>query len=425
MQKLFLGSDLTPAGPADSLPVSHERGPVKPLRGVIASWDERFGLEMRHAIAACNPFLPVTMLSGTLATHNVERVLETERAAVLFLDVERTAESIAILDEVYRLKRGTQIIAFSRYATQDVLLEMMRRGLREWVKLPDNGAELRGSLDRVRQALDACPPSFRREGHVFSFLPAKPGSGASTVAAHAASLLAASLRGKAALIDLDLNCGIQGFIHAMSNSMTVADAAEYADRMDDALWQRMVVPAGNVDVLRSGTPSRGHRIEPAAIQALIDFAEARYPVVCADLSGNWERFAMETIDRSTLVFLVATPDFASLHLARRHLNLLDEMQARSRARVILNRCAWRHGLDATVVREILGVAPTLELPNTFAPLQSSLKLGQLLPASAPFVQALSKLPAQALPSLAAGRAKGARSAMASLRSWLSPATQDA
>lgn len=434
MRQLFLGSaastGIAPAGQGVSLPALPERRLSKPMRGVIASRDERLGQEMRQAIAACNPFLPVTVLNQQLEPLSLERIIENERVAVLFLEVDGTPGSNAILDEVSRLNRGTQIIAFSRYATAEILLQLMRRGLREWVKLPADQAELAAALERVRHALEFRPPRFQREGHVLSFLPAKPGSGASTIAAHAAAVFARSVNGKSALLDLDLTCGIQGFIHAICSSLTVTDAAEYADRMDENLWNRMVARSGDVDILRSGYPTPGRRIDPAAVQSLLDFAESRYPIVCADLSGNWERFAIETLERSSLVFLTTTPDFASLHLARRHLDLLEEIGVRGRTRVILNRCAWRQGFNRSLVRQILGTDHVLELPNAYEPLQNSLKLGRLLPSSSPFVRELQRLPARTLPGIKRFEERPARNpawsnALAGIRSWLLPAPQNA
>ena len=439
MQTLSLGREafsdpgraLVPASTPRGLTLPKPEGSaIKLARCVVASWDAEAGLELRAALETSSGVLPVTLLTGLNGAPPeaaAQRIIETERAAVLFLDVENIELASAMLEAIRRLDRGTQVVAFSRQATQDTFLTLMRFGVKEWLRLPCYEHELEPILIRIRAELAARPPQLRRVGHILTVLPAKPGSGASTFAAHAARAFAADLDARPLLVDFDFNCGIQGFLHASGTSMTVADAAEYADRMDDVIWGKMIASAGPVDLLRSGKPVPGHRTDPAALRMLLNYVESRYPAVLVDLSGNWERYAIEALERSSLIFIVTTTDFSSLHMARRQLDLLEEIGAREHARVVLNRCVYRGAMRRDVVEEILGQKPALELPNAFRELQEAIAQGRLLPSSTPYGHAIRQLPVQFLPCLQMQDQQGRKGAGArrpglinALRTWLLP-----
>ena len=394
-------------------------------RCVIAGWDAQRASELRTALESFSASLPVALVNGlpvAPSTEAIERMIETERAALLFLDVDNLQRAAAVLAEIRRLDRGTQVVAFSQAPSHETLLTLMRFGVKEWLRVPCHPVELEGVLERTRAELNARPPQFRRQGQILSVLPAKPGSGASTFAAHAAQAFAHDLAARTLLLDFDLNCGIQGFLHPAASRLTVADAAEYADRMDEVIWSKMVTSTGSVDLLCSGRPTLGRRTDPAALRGILDYAEIRYPVTVVDLSGNWERYAIETMERSALVFVVATTDFSSLHLVHRQMELLAEIGARDRIRIVLNRCSPRGEMPRNVIEQILGQPPAAELPNSFGSLQDAVRRGHLLDHSTGYARAIRDLSAQVIPCLEPSNVRGAHTprqgVLRALRSWL-------
>ena len=263
----------------------------KPQRALIVSTNKRRGQEFKRRLKEVNSFLPASLRNEPLKIEEIDQVLESGRVVILFLDVENIEESLAIIQEVRRLDKGVNIVAFSRSITRDGLLQLIRESVHEWIGAPFEPPELEGILERVREQLLQNPPRFEREGRILSFLPAKAGCGTSTVVAHAAALAAEESGRRVALINLDLTCGIQGFLQNLPPSGTVADAADLVDRMDDTLWKKMVGGKGLLDVLRVGDQDPNHHLDPRAIQKILDFAESRYLLVFTDLSGNWERYA--------------------------------------------------------------------------------------------------------------------------------------
>ena len=96
---------------------------------------------------------------------------------------------------------------------------------------------------------------------MYSFLPAKPGVGATTLAVNTAVALAKGDDTRVFLGDFDLNCGLIRFMLQLRNSYSVLDASQKAEQIDENLWPQLVTSFGTLDVMHAGTsiPRRGSR----------------------------------------------------------------------------------------------------------------------------------------------------------------------
>src|SRR5260370_7601278 len=83
--------------------------------------------------------------------------------------------------------------------------------MREFLSVPLNRRETESALARMAEALRQNPQEIESSQQVFSFLPAKPGSGASTIALNAGMALANDPKRRLALMDFDPNSGILPF----------------------------------------------------------------------------------------------------------------------------------------------------------------------------------------------------------------------
>jgi pilus assembly protein CpaE len=71
---------------------------------------------------------------------------------------------------------------------------------------------------------------------------------------------------------------------------------------------------------------------------LIDLAASEYDTVFVDLPGNWTNWSLSVIARSDLVLLVTELSIASLHQARRVLDLIEQQDLGDvRVQIVMNR----------------------------------------------------------------------------------------
>lgn len=340
---------------------------------LIIGLNEESSRIFRGAIERVNPLLPVRTLLIAEGVEKLETFAVREHPRMVFLCTDDMEKAMPILLFLRSIERSALLVAFSSRVENDDLLLLMRSGAREWLQAPVDDTQLAQCLERLKEELEHLPEPAQNLGDLVSFFPAKPGSGASSLLMHTVLSMKAAANLNIALLDLDLNCGVQSFLWKADDGASVQDAVQNAERLDDPLWERLIVRRGNVHILGSGRLNPGTRIDTPQLHRLLGFIEGRYRLAFLDHSGNWERYSVDVMQRSSAIFQVCTTDFASLHHARRNLETFQEMGLGDRVHTVLNRASYHSGLDHRAVVSILGAEPIAMIPNAFHLLQSAIK----------------------------------------------------
>jgi len=304
------------------------------------------------------------------------RFLRAHAPQVVFISTESMNHTTGIVHDIEKNTPGVQVVAIGRSADPQLLLELMRSGIREYAAFPFDRNMLTEALARIRGVLDAKPAYIESTDQVFSFLPSKAGVGTSTVALNAAVALSRLPNSSVLLADFDLNSGMQRFMLKLDNKHSVTDAAEHAFHMDEALWPQMVTAVDKLDVLHAGRLNPDFRIESAQISHMLDFMRRNYRVVCFDLSGNLERYSLEIMHESKKIFLVCTPEIPSLHLAREKYLYLKQLDLHERVCVLLNRCQKRPLITPEQIEQLLGVPVSMTFSNDYQGVHRALTFGR-------------------------------------------------
>jgi pilus assembly protein CpaE len=304
------------------------------------------------------------------------RFLRAHAPQVIFVSTESTTKAMEIAHEVDKNTPGVQIVAVSRFCDPQILLEVMRAGIREFASLPFDRQTLQEGLLRIKDALEARPPEIEATDQVFSFLPSKAGVGTSTIALNAAMATSRLPNTSVLLSDFDLNSGMLRFMLKLDNGYCVTDACEHSLDMDESLWPSMVTSLDKLDVLHAGKLNPDFRIEPTQIRHLMEFMRRNYGALCFDLSGNLERYSLEIMHESKRIFLVCTPEIPSLHLAREKYLYLKQLDLGERVSVLLNRCQKRPLITPQQIEQLLGLPVHMTFPNDYQGVQRSLTFGR-------------------------------------------------
>ena len=258
-------------------------------------------------------------------------------------------------------------------------MELMKLGVREFLPAPFRVEDLLELGDRIETYLLEHPVDVAPSARLFTFLPAKPGVGASTLAVNIAAAMAAGGEPKVLLADFDFNSGLVAFMLKLNPSATIVEAALRSGELDEDSWGQFVTRTGNLDVLPSGRPDPGIRVEPIQVHRLVSFAGRQYDAILADLSGNMEKYSIELMADSHRVFLVTTPELPPLHLARNRLEFFRSIDLAGRVSVLLNRWSKRSAFTRAEVEEFLEV-PVYEIfVNDYAGVHDALAEGRPIP----------------------------------------------
>jgi pilus assembly protein CpaE len=346
------------------------------IRAMIVSPDETLLAELEDLLTQSREVTVVRTLSRYPDKIELLRAIRAHSPQVLFTGLTQVESVIAMASIIEEAMPGLQLVPIGSDTDPQALIELMRVGIREYLPSPFRWAEVADTLVRVRETLERNPMKSFESEFVYSFLPAKPGVGTSTIALNAAWACSRLPETRALLIDLDLNSGMQRFMLKLDNDYCLVDAAENAAKLDEKLWPQLVNNKAKLDILHSGRLNPGCRIEGAQIRALVEFARRNYRAICMDHSGNMEKYSIEVMQESRKIFLVTTPEISSLHLARERYHYLRQLELADRVQLLLNRSQKRAPITVDQIEDLMGIPVLLSLQNDYQGVNRALTAGK-------------------------------------------------
>jgi len=212
----------------------------------------------------------------------------------------------------------------------------MRAGAREYLDRTSTPAQLLEAFVRLSSSQMKARAGSKERGKIFTFVNAKGGCGATTVAVNTA-LTIQSLHGNAALVDLAPHGHAALHLNARP-TFTVGDALRNVNRLDPSLLESYMVRHENGLHLLAGNPQyRDEQDAGGEFALLFDLLVSHYKYVVVDASTRLDHTARVAAELSDSVLLVANTDVPSLWSAARVNERLSEGPARERIRLIFNR----------------------------------------------------------------------------------------
>lgn len=346
------------------------------LRSVVISPDVELAERLEELMLRVGRVGVAKAVDRYLKGHDLERFLRANAPQVIFVSTESLNSAIEVIAGAQTLFPGVQFVAIDRVADPNILLDLMRAGVREFLAYPFDPSTFTATAERLEGLLERNPAASDETDHVLAFLPAKAGSGTSTIALNTAIALSRLPDMNVLLSDMDLNSGLLGFMLKVDAPASIYEAAEHAHKLDEHLWPQLVTKVGKLDLLAAGKLDPQSRIEPAQIRQILGFARRFYKIMCIDLSGNMEKFSIEVMQEAKRIFVVATPEIPSLHLARKKIQLLQTMDLGERVHVLLNRAGKRAIITTEQIQQLLGTPVYMEFPNDYRGVHVALTMGK-------------------------------------------------
>jgi pilus assembly protein CpaE len=352
------------------------------LRGAIICPDRELGDRLITAILDTHQVGIVRRLEAYPNAVELGRFMRAAAPEVIFLSIESRQTALETAKQIEALVPGTQIVAINRTCDPPTLLETMQAGIREFLSPPFEPPPLNEALKRIGDLIQQNPPNIESTDSVFAFLPAKAGSGATTIAVNTSLALSKISEKGVLLADLDLNSGLVGFMLLLANSQyTIVDAAENALELDENLWPKIVSSKDNLDILPVGKLSPGFRIEATQIRHILSYARRHYSAICVDLSGMMEKYSIEILHEAKRVYLVTTAELPALHLAREKLAFLRSQDLADRVSILLNRSQKKGQISLEEMEKLFGMPVFMTFPNDYAGVHKALTDGKQVDAS--------------------------------------------
>ena len=354
------------------------------LRGAIICPDRELGDRLVSALLESHRIGIVRRLEAYPSAVDLGRFLRAAAPEIMFLSIETRQQAMETAKRIEELAPGMQVVAVNRTCDPPTLLETMRAGIREFLSPPFEHQSLLDTLQRIADMIAMNPPVFETTDSVFAFLPAKAGSGATTIAVNTSLALSKMPDTNVLLADLDLNSGLVGFMLLMNQCpYSIVDAAENALDLDENLWPKIVSSKNGLDVLPVGKLSPGFRIEATQIRHILGYARRHYSHIFVDLSGMMEKYSLEILHEAKRVYLVCTSELPSLHLCREKLAFLRSQDLAGHVSILLNRSQKRGQISLEEMEKLFGMPIHMTFPNDYAGVHAALTAGKHVNATAP------------------------------------------
>jgi Flp pilus assembly CpaE family ATPase len=336
------------------------------LTAILFSLDATLADALRELIGRSRQIRLDKVISRPVQNYEAVRLVNTVDPDLILLDFT----SPEVVDITFALAgnapRAARLGIGRREELPAELLDLMQG----WIELPYREQELEAvAVQCVLRHAETLDRPF------FTFLPAKAGCGATTVALHVADALANELGHSTMLVDADLRSGVIGVLLNVEAPRTLRDALAAAADLQPTAWHEHIIRVGSLDVLAGRPGQQGPLPLWTDYFKLMQFAGPRYSTVVMDLPELVNDATFELVRQSRRVFVVTTAELAALKLATRRLEELAEKGVEpKRLAIVLNR--W-HKADLSVaeVEKILGKQVAAVLPNDYRSVQAAAVTG--------------------------------------------------
>jgi pilus assembly protein CpaE len=330
------------------------------LSAVLFIADPHMATLLRSIAGESNEFSIESIVELGRSGYPIARTLSTTTPDVMLLEMTAVDRDLPLADAIHKQSPEIPMVGLVSREIQPLLNRSANFDLTSFVVWPFSLAEL-------EQAISTAVHKFH--GGIYEnlvvFLPGKAGSGASTIVLHTARAITEDLKLRVLVIEGDLHSGLLSAMLYVEPKTSIREALAEAPRIDDLSWRRHITAAGGVDFLLTNTaikepvPSWAHYFQ------ILSFAVPKYDLVMVDLPEVVNSATAEIVRRARAVYVVMTPEFASLKLSKQRCQELDYWGVeRGRVKALLNR-GHKGDVGSQEAERILDRPVAMTFPNDY------------------------------------------------------------
>ena len=351
------------------------------LQAILVCPDRKLAEQFSATIADLKALHIVAEIKEYPASGALDQRLQQLRPDAALLDVgsdRSTAQ--ALLTHLVASHPELPVIGLYSSGDPEMILQCMRSGAAEFLHAPFREAEAEQAVMRLARRKESAVRQAPARGRLICFVPAKGGSGATTIAANVAYTLSKVSQKKVLLADFDLAAGTVAFLFKLSHSYSLLDALQHSHQLDESLWGSLVANRDGLDILPAPEKPHTPAIEPYRVHECLEYARSIYDCVVADLASISEKVALATVNEADQIFLVTDPELPTLFLTRKTVALLEELGFnKEHVRVVVNRLHKREELDLRDMEKIFRFPVFATFPNDYSNVRRSLTDGKPVP----------------------------------------------
>ncbi len=366
------------------------------LTALLIAPGRELAAEFKARLAETRAFQILAELKSYPGEQALEMRLRQIQPEVVLLDLATDLEkACGLIVRLVAAAPGVHVVGLHRANDSEAVMRSLRVGASEFLYAPFDPEVQKQALERIRRLLGPREEEPREPGRVLLFTSAKPGAGASMLAAQLGFALERRRR-RVLLADLDPMGGTISFY--LKAPPRPGDATVPA-----ADWISLATPVCGLDVLAAPAIDAGDSMGPVTLAEFLEAVRQHYDWAVLDLPAVFHRLTLLALPEADSAFLVSTPELPSLHLARKAVVLLKRLGfGPERFTVLINRVDGRMGLRESDVSKMIDCPVEYSFPHDFHALDRAVAAGEPVAASSELGKSVESF-ARRLTGGAAGR----------------------
>lgn len=297
---------------------------------------------------------------------------------IYLIDLDGNPAHALYLVEAICSRSEAAVMVFSQAADSDLLVQCMRAGVREFLKLPVENEALEAALMRAFARRPVDRASRASLGKMFVFASVKGGSGATTIACNFAVVLAqlATANGQRCLfVDFSLPLGDASILLGVSATYSTMNALQNFDRLDANFLSGLLSKhSSGLDVLAAPDRYVGIDASEEARRRLIAVARQTYDYVVLDMGSTLDPLSRTLFRDATISYLVTQVSVTELRNSNRIIGEFFPVGTR-RPEVVLNRFNPKSaGIDDDSIQRALTMEPRWKIPGDYMAVRDSISM---------------------------------------------------
>ena len=307
---------------------------------------------------------------------------------IVLLDLDLPViDGLKVIELLAKEYPTVQCLVMSMKSDPEYILNSMKSGAKDFLREPFNASSLTEAIMNVyNKWLKDKEELFEEKdtAKVVTLFSTKGGVGKTTLAINIASALAAKQK-RTLLIDASLqfgNVAITLDLHPKSTISNIVESSEYAA---DDIIRRTTKHASGLDVLVAPlNPAKAEEVRGEHLQKIIEAVKPLYQFIIVDMPAVITEKELAILDKTTILFLIATLEITSLKNTKACLKTLEEINYdMSKVKIILNKDMPDVGIDKANIEQGLGIPVYSVIPMDDAVVQP-LNKGEPIVLKSPF-----------------------------------------
>ena len=314
----------------------------------------------------------------------------SERIDLLIMELKEVQDqAFELIQDLLNNKGAGEIFIASGSTDQQVLINSMRSGAREFFGPDTEDKEIIAALDRFihRQAKSISAETSADTCRIISVMGSKGGVGTTTVAVNlAVSLAGIKGSGSVALLDMNLAGDIPIFLE-LEPLYTWSEITRNVSRLDATFLKSiMTVDSSGVSIL----PSPGHldsrsMATPEIVESIFRVMRPMFDFIILDTGQLLNDTALKILDMSDKIFVVVVQSLPYLAKINRVMGTFKDLGHPDprKIHIVLNRFLKNTSIDTADVEQYLEKKVFWSIPNDYQTAITAINKGRPLETISP------------------------------------------